>query len=304
MKMPVIYIIIINYNGYADTIECINSLKNIEYDNFKIILIDNASTDNSVLNFNDLPENCTLIEQKENLGFSGGNNVGIKYAIQKGAEYILLLNNDTIVESDFLNNMLESFENSNVGIVGCKIMYFSEQNRIWFAGGKINWIKFIGKHFGIKELDDGTYDREGQIEFMTGCCMLIKTDLIREIGLLPEEYFMYYEDVEYCLRTNDAGYKIWYNPKAKIYHKVGISGGGEGSAFSIRWITRNRLIFMKRYRHKVNNIMFYFSILYFIMTSSIRVIQYIIHNERDKSFAIINGFRDALKLKKDKAIKF
>lgn len=293
--MNLIYIILVNYNGYRDTIECVKSIERIKHNNYKIVIVDNASTNNSVEYIKNSLKECILIESKQNLGFAGGNNIGIKYAINNGAEYVLLLNNDTLVETDFLDNMIASFENKeNVGVVGCKIMYYPEKNIIWYGSGKIDWFKFIGIHLGIKKIDKGQCDIEKEIDFMTGCCMLIKRDVFEKVGLLPEEYFMYFEDVDFCIKVKDAGFKIWYNPKAVVYHKVGLSSGGEESAFAIECCTRNRLIFMYKYRFKVNKINFELSKIYFYLTRYIRYVQYIVLRKKYKADSIYNGITQAL----------
>ncbi|BCZ47099.1 glycosyl transferase [Clostridium gelidum] len=290
--MPIIYIIVINYNGYKDTIECVESLKKINYKNYKIIIVDNASTNNSIMYIKQSLKDCFIIELKENLGFASGNNAGIEYAIKNGGEYVLLLNNDTIVESNFLENMIESFsDNRDIGIVGSKIMYYFNKNIIWYGGGNFNWFKFIPTHYGMRELDKGQCDEQLEMDFMTGCCMLIKKEVFEKVGLLSEEYFMYFEDADFCIKVKEAGYKIWYNPKAVIYHKVGSSGGGEESDFLIKWSTRNRILFMKKYKNKVNKLNFLFTNIFFYSTRIIRYIEYRVRGKNDKGRAIIEGIK-------------
>jgi GT2 family glycosyltransferase len=295
--LPSIYIILINYNGYKDTIECVQSLRKINYENYKIIIVDNASTDDSIFHLKNSLKECILIESKYNFGFAGGNNLGIQYALKTNAEYILLLNNDTIVEPNFLGNMIEPLYNDkNIGIVGSKIMYYPQKNVIWYGGGKIDWFKFVGVHFGMKEIDKGQCDNSKEIDFMTGCCMLIKKEVFEKVGLLADEYFMYFEDVDYCVRSKQAGYKIWYNHKAVIYHKVGLSAGGEESPFSIKWGTRNRILFMKKYRNKTSILNFACSFLFFYTTRIIKCLQYFLKKDRGRIKSIINGIREGNKI--------
>ena len=290
--MPLVYIILINYNGYKDTIECIKSLREIHYKNYKIIIVDNASTNNSISYLNQSLEDCIIIESKDNLGFAGGNNLGIEYALNNEADYIMLLNNDTVVEAHFLENMLNKFtEGNKVGIVGCKIMYFPKNNIIWYGGGYIDWFKFIGEHYGMREIDKGQCDEEKEIDFMTGCCMLIKKEVFQKTGFLSKDYFMYFEDVDFCVKVRDAGYKILYNPKAIIYHKVGLSSGGEESPFAIKWGTRNRLIFMRKYMSKVPKFNYMLSNIFFYITRIIRYIQYILKKDNQRAISIIDGIK-------------
>lgn len=290
--MPSVYIILVNYNGYKDTIECINSLTKINYDNYKIVIVDNASTDNSLNILKEKLKDCVIIQEKSNLGFAGGNNLGIKYALNHKADYVMLLNNDTLVEPNFLNIMIDSFNKDyKIGMVGCKIMYYPEKNIIWYGGGCIDWFKFIGIHYGIGQADKGQCDNEREIDFMTGCCILMKKEVLKKVGFLSEEYFMYFEDVDFCVKVREAGYKIWYNFNAIIYHKVGLSSGGEESLFSIKWCTKNRLIFMNKYKDKVSNFKYFLSIVFFCITRIIRFIQYKIKKDNNRAKAIIDGIR-------------
>jgi GT2 family glycosyltransferase len=290
--MPFVYIILINYNGYKDTIACVDSLKKIMYDTYKIIIVDNASSNDSLKILKETINDCIIIESKENLGFAGGNNLGIKYALHHNCDYIMLLNNDTLVKTDFLDNMLNSFsKDKKVGLVGCKIMYYPEKNIIWYGGGYIDWFKFIGAHYGMRQIDNGQYDTEKEINFMTGCCMLIKREVFEKVGLLSEDYFMYFEDVDFCVKVKNSAYKILYNPKAVIYHKVGLSSGGEESPFSIKWCTRNRLLFMNKYKGNISSFIFILSKIFFYITRFIRCFQYIFKNKKDKSKAIIDGIK-------------
>lgn len=293
--MPLVYIVLVNYNTYRETIECVNSLKKIQYRRYKIIIVENGSNNNSIEELKKEANDCIIIESKKNLGFAGANNLAIKYSVQQNADYVLLLNNDTLVEKDFLNKMLKSIQNeNNVGIVGSKIKYYADKSKIWFGGGEIDWFKFIGVNLEMRNYDNGQCDVEKEIDFMTGCCMLIKKDVFIKCGLLSEEYFMYFEDVDFCVKVREEGYKIIYNPKAVIYHKVGLSGGGEESPFALKWCTRNRLFFMNKYSYKVNKISFILSKCYFYCTRGVRYIQYILKGEINKAKAISNGIKDAL----------
>ncbi|MCL2859205.1 MAG: glycosyltransferase family 2 protein [Oscillospiraceae bacterium] len=224
-------IILLNYNGYKDTIECIDSIKQNEKEmNYEIIVVDNKSTDNSVEELKKIDE-IILLESERNGGFAYGNNIGIKYAIDKGAEYILLLNNDTIIELNCISLMYKILnENDDMGMIGCRIMYYNNKELINYMGGEINWFKGI-----VVVKDKLTIYKENNrsfsyTNFITGCCMLIKKEVIDKAGYLPEDYFMYYEDVEYCVKVKDAGYKLGICYNAVIYHKESASSGRHGLA--------------------------------------------------------------------------
>lgn len=287
-----VIIILLNYCGTEDTLNCIASLEQIEYDNYEILVVDNASPDNSyeILKeaLKDTPH--TLLKSEFNGGFAKGNNIGIEYAMNHGADYVLLLNTDTLVEKDFLTNLMECYENyPEAGIVGSKILYESKRDYIWYGGGDIDFKRFYGYHYGEKHRDEGQYDKECEVNFITGCVMLIGRDVIKKVGGLPEEYFMYFEDADYCVQVKDAGYKLYYCPNAIVYHKVSASTGGEESPFGIKWGTRNRIIFMSKFKNKVSKINYLKANIFFYLTRIIKALSYFSHGKFEKVKALKEG---------------
>lgn len=254
-----VHIILLNYNGYKDTIDCIKSLQSIDYPNYKIVVVDNKSTNDSEKNIKKFiknMENVKFIQTGKNLGFSGGNNVGIKWALENNADYICLLNNDTTVEPDFLSVLVKEMEsNKEIGISAGKIMYYSKPNIIWSAGGYIDEGKCLGYHYGINCNDSDEYNIKKEVTFLTGCLQLIRADLIKKVGLYDEEYFLYMEDVDFCYRAKLEGSKIMYVPESKIYHKVSASTGGEESPMVLYYMTRNVMLFNKKFRDSLTNSM-------------------------------------------------
>lgn len=292
---PLVYIILVNYKSYIDTIECIESLRNVDYDNFKVVIIENGSDDSS---YEIIKQKCIteiVIKSNKNLGFAGGNNIGIEIAMNDMADYILLLNNDTVVEKDFLTNLIETFSYSpNVGIVGCKINYYNKKDIINYGGGEIIWNKFTTTFFDTDKVD--TNDTEiKDITFVSGCAMMISRSVVEKIGILDDSYFMYYEDTDYCARALKAGFRLLYQPKSKIYHKISSSSGGNLSPFVLYWSTRNRHKFRKKFAE--NTSIFdrvYFDIFNFI-SRMIRIIIYILQGEKEKSKSILKGYIDGIK---------
>lgn len=288
-----VFIILLNYKGVEDTLQCVKSLEEIDYTNYEIVIVDNASPDNS---FEVLKENLgskhMVMSSGRNGGFAFGNNVGIEYALKNGAEYILLLNNDTIVEKDFLKPLVSSLEaDSFIGISTGLILNYFNKEKVWFAGGELNWKKFYGYHLyennNIEDIKDKNKSRV--ITFATGCLMLIRAKVLTEVGLLPEEYFMYYEDVDYCAKVQEKGYKIFYNPSSIIYHKISASTGEGESPFAVAWNTRNRIKFMKKYKNKVSIYDYYFSKIFFYGTRLIIIVKYLLMRRKDKVKALIKG---------------
>ncbi len=247
IKSPKIAIVILNWNGKKDTKECLNSLKQITYSNYEIILVDNGSVDGSVEMLEKEHQEIVLIKNKENLGFTGGNNVGIKKALEHNADYVLLLNNDTTVEQDFLEKMVGVAEqDASIGIVGPKIYYYSLPYIIWSAGGK--YIHFLGKARtnGINKTDSPEYNVQREVSWVTGCAMMIKREVFEKIGLLEEQYFSNYEDLDFCISAERARYTIYYAPEAVIYHKVARDWGGLDNPLYIYYQIRNNLLFIER----------------------------------------------------------
>ena len=261
-KQPSVSIVLLNYNGYNDTIECIKSLKNITYNNYKIVIVDNNSTDNSeieIKKFIKNDDNIQFIQSYKNLGFSGGNNIGIRYALENNADYICLLNNDTIVETNFLSELVNSMEKDNkIGVAAGKIMYFEDKDIIWSAGGFISEIKSLGEHYGIDIKDSKQFDDTIEVSFLTGCLQLIRKEVFEEIGMYDDIYFLYMEDLDFCKRVTRKGYKLMYIPQSKIYHKVSASIGGFESPLQLYYVTRNRILFNKKNQNNfIKSILFY-----------------------------------------------
>ncbi len=256
--MKKIGIVILNYNGIKDTRECLTSLKDIKTSRFlhTIYVVDysNDLQETQAIN-KEFPE-TVVIKKTGNLGFAGGNNVGIKQALNDGVDYILLLNNDTLVSSDFLQILFEYMEkNPMVGCISPKI-YFAKgyeyhKDRykrtelgkvIWYAGGLLDWQNMYGSHRGVDEVDQGQYDKTMKTDFASGCCMLVKKEVFEKIGFLNEKLFLYWEDSDFSVRAEKAGWHVVYNPKPYIWHK-NAGSSGVGSSLHDYFLQRNRLWF-------------------------------------------------------------
>lgn len=252
--MQSVFVSIIDFNGRDNTVDCLNSLSKINQAGFdlSILVINNfPQVKLSLPSFPNLK--IKVIENKENLGFAGGHNVGIKYALKNGADSVVILNNDTVVDKNLIAELVTA---DDAGIVAPKI-YFAKgfefhKDRykdedlgkvIWFAGGKMDWANVIGHHRGVDDIDHGQYDKEEQIEFASGCCILIKREVFERVGLFDEKYFLYYEDNDLCQRAIKKGYRIMYKPKAFMWHRNAGSVGGSGSKLQDYYITRNRMLF-------------------------------------------------------------
>ena len=257
-------IVILNFNGRDDTIECLASIRQLSTNNSQLttIVVDNGSTERFRIDDLRLKNGqIEILRNEENLGFSGGNNVGIRYALENGANYITLLNNDTLVDKSLTEELLKVFESDRqIGIVAPKI-YFApgfefhknrykkeEQGKVlWYGGGLIDWKSILASHRGVDEVDNGQYGEVRETDFASGCCMMVKREVFEKVGLLDEKYFLYYEDSDFSIRAKKAGFKIIFAPQATLWHKNAASAHGSGSSLQDYYITRSRLLFGMRY---------------------------------------------------------
>jgi len=254
--MPRVFIIILNWNNWPDVSDCLESIKNNDYPNYQVVIVDNGSKDQPPTPPVGWPTEIKVIYNRENLGFAGGNNVGIKYALDHGADYVLLLNDDTIVGRSFLSKLVAAAESApEIGLAGPKIYFYppageasEEKNKIWSAGGELNWLRNKGTLRGWGEDDGGQYDNPAvqEMPHLTGCCLLAKTKAIEKIGLLSEDYFLYYEDTDWCLKAGKAGYRRVFVPEAEIWHKVSKSAVAESLSY-IYYHVRNGLLFARKF---------------------------------------------------------
>jgi GT2 family glycosyltransferase len=255
-----VYIVLVNWNGWRDTLACLESLLSLLKEDVKIIILDNCSTDNSFnrirewarehsIHYNLISETdtisrsknhnvLTLISLTSNRGFGGANNIGIKFAIDNGANYILLLNNDTIVQGDFLKKMLTyALAIPDAGIIGGHIRQFYDKDKVWFSGGKISYVR--GAFYHREDYCTGIRDTD----FISGCLMLIPVPVFKKVGLFDERYFLNVEDIDFSTRMKDAGLRLIIACDAIIYHKVSASIGGLDSAKNQYYFHRNRMFF-------------------------------------------------------------
>jgi len=245
--LPHCCILILNWNGWEDTAECLRSVHALDYPNHGILVVDNGSTDESETNLRRQFPGLEILQTGENLGFAGGNNVGIRHALSRGAQAVWLLNNDTVVEPKALSALVHVLESDRrIGIVGSKICYFAEPKKIWFAGGF--WRKGSGlpTHRGVNEIDHGQYDQVCEVDYATGCSLLIRSEVILQIGPLCEDYFLYWEELDWNIRAARRGWKIVYTPSSLLWHRCSASFKGD-SYLTHYYLIRNCLLFYRRH---------------------------------------------------------
>jgi len=267
--MKKVFLIILNWNGGGMTVNCLHSLKSIKTDgmDIEIVVVDNGSTDNSLkliehfkLEIKKSHLKLRILRNKINLGFAEGNNVGIRYALKNGADYILILNNDTTVDKDLLVQLIKQASLDNrIGILGPKIYFapgyeyhkerykLNERGKVfWYAGGLIDWNNVYCSHRRVDEVDKGQYDKVEETDFVSGCAMLVKKEVFEKIGLFDPRYFLYLEDADFCHRAKKAGFKVVYTPPGKVWH-YNASSSEVGGPLHDYFFTRNRMLFGTKY---------------------------------------------------------
>jgi GT2 family glycosyltransferase len=341
MNYPHVSIVILNWNGSEDTVECLEAVYKIKYPNYNIILLDNASTDESLekirgylegkikvnspffeyarnkpIKFREYLKNeieslknrdnhylnkeLIIIKNDENYGFTEGNNIGIRYALNTlNSDYILLLNNDTVVDECFLDELITVAESDQkIGFVGPKVYYYDYRGRknvINFAGGKQNLWKFKPSHIGYKEIDNGQYNTNHEVDYIHGCCILARAQMIRDIGLLDKEYISYREENDWAIRGYNCGWKSVYVYKSKMWHKIGGSTNRSTNLFVDYLETKNRFLFVKKHSNNWQTLSFllYFFVFDFWFISAIDLI-YFKSLKRYKSF--LKATKDGIKI--------
>jgi hypothetical protein len=244
---PKVSFVLVNLNQEALSRACIQSLLALTYPNIEIILVDNASTDGSGSSLSTDFPGVRFIQSKSNLGFAEGNNLGIRLALERRAEYVVLLNNDTVVDPGMVDPLVEAaLRDHSIGVQSCKIYFLAQRNTIWYAGGSLQVYSAAGFHPGMHEEDRGQFDSFRDTDFATGCMMFLSRDALETVGLLDKKYFIYLEDSDWCLRARKAGFRVVYNPAARLWHSVSVTTRID-STFYLYFTCRNRLLFVRKH---------------------------------------------------------
>jgi len=247
MNQPLVSIIILNWNGKADTLECLDSLNEIDYSHHEIVVVDNGSADGSVSAIRQHFPHTHIIDTGENLGFAEGNNVGIRYALESDSDYILVLNNDTWVNSDLLSTLITAARaTDNKFVYGPAILYANPEDTIWFAGGKWNQEKLTFDYPLQGEKITNLPANPYETDYICGAALFFHRSIAERIGLFDKRFFLVWEESDWCYRANNAGYPSLMVPASKIWHKVGVSFGSESSPLRQYFSTRNRLLWIEK----------------------------------------------------------
>jgi GT2 family glycosyltransferase len=295
-------IILINWNQYDLTKACLQSLLKCNYKNFSIFLVDNASIDLSGVKLNeDFPE-ITFLQNNNNLGFTGANNVAIDLALKNGFKNIMLLNNDTEVDPDFIEPLLKKLDkNPNIGAIQPLILNWFDKNLIWNFGGKFD--NFFGRVITLqKGVDIKELKNSKETDWVSGCCFLIRSEVIQKIGLLDDFFFVYFEDADWSLRIKEEGYSLGLESNSRIYHHEGGSWNSktknkEGfvSPKTHYLSIRNHLYFLKKHNKNFN---LFGSFLYQIFKLFSYAIYFLFRLRLEKFRMVFKGLNDGLKSRK------
>ncbi len=291
---PKVAIVLINLNQEQHTRECISSLLKVSYTAAEIILIDNNSTDGSGGRLHQQFPSVIYRRLEENLGFAGGNNVGIEIALAHGVDYVLLLNNDTVVEPGFIQPLVNAAISEPLLGAQCgKIYQFSDRQTLWYAGGILHIDKADANHRGMWEKDIGQYDKVEDTDFASGCMFFVPARVIKDTGMLDDTLFIYQEDTDWCMRMKEWGYRIIYNPNSRIWHKVSVTNRID-SPFYLYFTIRNKIIFLRKHSRPSQWMRHLPYFVYFFMRHLIRMSLkwHSARGTRAVLYGIIDGLRN------------
>lgn len=293
MNLPEISIVTVNYNGIEDTLRMIESVVSYCVQSYEIIVVDNGSVDDETIQIKEKYPFVKVIRSSLNLGFAGGSNLGYKYST---GEYIFFLNNDTIIKDDSLRFLIEALNcNPRIGGVSPKILFNDDAGHIQFAGyTELSNITIRNRTIGIKEKDVGQYDKTITTAYLHGAAMMVKREVIEAVGMMPECYFLYYEEMDWSTQIRNAGFDLIYEPRTKIYHNESSSTGKE-SPLKICYMTRNRLLYASRNMSGQKRILAMIYLL--LIATSKNIVNFAVRLRFDLVKATLKGCSDFFKLK-------
>lgn len=249
MSHPLVVSIVVNWNLKKDLLECLDSLRQVDYAAHRIIVVDNGSTDDSVSFVSTHYPDVDVIALPQNKGYAAGLNAGILQALEQNAVYAFLLNNDTVVDKHAISRLVEVLEsNPEVGVATPKILFYHERDRIFSLGDRIYPFLPLPVGFGYGKRESPRYQKIMEFDYVTGCAMMVRIEVFRKVGLFDTSYFMYYEDADFCRRVRDHGYRIVCVGDTVVYHKAAQSTN-QNQTVMIRIRARNRVRFYRRYSH-------------------------------------------------------
>jgi GT2 family glycosyltransferase len=275
-------VVTVTYGSSQVIDEFMTSMLEQDHTNYILYIIDNASSDDTLAKLAQYKDDrIVVIPNKDNVGIAVGNNQGIQKSIENDCSHVLLINNDTVFDKTLISKLILGLNEHKAEMVTPKIFYFDEPTKIWSAGGYFEKMQAnAGKHYGIDELDKGQYDFAKQVSYSSTCCLLIKVDVFKTVGVMDEKYFVYYDDIDFCYRASTRKVIMHYIPGAVLFHKVSSLTGGESSLFAVYYAARNRIYYIRK------NLPFYTQPLWLVFCQLGYLMRLIIKRDNLKVFLL------------------
>jgi hypothetical protein len=291
---PRVAVIVLNWNGTDDTLECLESLSRVRYAGVELIVVDNGSQPSPRDILCRSHPHITYLQNAQNLGYAGGNNVGIRYALAAGHDYAFVLNNDTRVEPDFLERAVAVAESDpSIGVVGIKIIACEDHRRVWVAYGQVTYRQSLVRLIGYYKLDRGAFDQQKDVEWVPGTAMLFSRRALETVGLFDEEFFAYHEDVDWCTAARKRGFRVVFAPQARIYHKGHRSSGGKGYVTPRQYLAgRNMVLYVRKHANWLQRTKF---VLFLAATLPLQYLRRLVTCEQAGVIWKVRGMLDALR---------
>src|SRR5437868_743355 len=251
---PRVHILLVNWNAGRHTLSCLTSLQAVSYPSYQVVIVDNASSDGSPDAIAGAYPDLPLLRLPRNLGFTGANNVGFEYALRQGADFVYLLNTDTRVAPDFLTEAITTATSDpSIGVVGSKVLHASRPDRLQFGGGRVNLATgYNGRPFGYNQVDQGQCDHIADVDWATGCAMMVSRACLETSGGFDDAFFAFHEDVDLCLRARASGFRVVMSPLSRVWHEGGGSMGSAVSATHVYYDVRNGLRLVQKHKPAAN----------------------------------------------------
>jgi hypothetical protein len=284
--------VVLNWCNEHDTKACLDSLAAQDYPALSVLLVDNGSPDGSGPRLHARYPKVGYLQTGQNLGYAGGNNRGMKQAVDDGAEYVLVVNNDTVLERSCVTELVKAVrgeESIRTGAVGAKILRYDAPDRIWFGGGEFDRLRAIGRHLGENLVDRNPAERDTRrVTFLTGCCLLIPAETLRTVGVFRDDFFAYCEDVEFCLRVSRKELRLVYAPAARLRHRVP-PVDALPSPTQIRLRDRNRRRIVRLHYGALDTALFF---AWFYPSRVALMVRYALMGEIERARAVLKGMSE------------
>jgi GT2 family glycosyltransferase len=289
---PLVYVVVLTWNQRQVTLDCLESLAQMTYPNFRTLVVDNGSTDGTAEAIKGRFPDVEIIVNERNLGYPGGCNVGLRYALNRGADYIFAINNDVTVDPAILDELMREIA-PDVGILAPKIYSASDPNRIWSVGGQRHRLTLEMTHRGDGELDRGQWNEVLERDYLIGCAHLFSRSLLEDIGLLDAGFFLYYDDPDICMRAQQAGYRLLMVPRALMWHTGADSSGGVGTPRERYYMARSNVRLLRKH---VRGWRWLFVVPYRTGSAVKTLLRLAWHRRWDSARAYLRGLRDGFRI--------